>query len=78
MKKSVLTVTQYALPDGFCVWAVPEGGQVSFWLGHQDCDVRELMFDVSAAFAPEKRWVRLIEDNLPDYLEDFREAWLEE
>lgn len=78
MKKSILTVTKYDLAGGFCVCVVSEGGQVAFWLGHRDCDVRELMFDVSAAFAPEDRWEKLIEDNLEEYLDDFREAWLEE
>lgn len=78
MKKTTLTVTRYQLPEGFTVDVMNEGGQVAFWLGHRDCDVRELMFSASAAFAPEDRWEAMIHDNQDDYLEDFREAWLED
>lgn len=78
MKKSKLFVTRYQLSDGFIVDVIPRGDEVAFWLGHQSCDVRELMFAASATLVPEERWEEMLADNLDDYLDDFREAWLEE
>lgn len=78
MKSETLTVTRYALDGGFYVEVIPGRGDASFWLGHRDCDVKELMFAASAAFAPQDRWEAMISDNIQDYLEDFRESWLEE
>lgn len=78
MKKIALTTTRYYLPEQFYVDILTEQEEVSFWLGHRDCDIRERVFAASAAFAPQEKWEQLIEDNIGDYLEDFREAWLEE
>lgn len=78
MKAEALTAVRYQLPGGFYVNVVSVRGEVSFWLGYRDCDIQEKMFAASAAFAPEERWEAMIGENLEDYLEDFREAWLEE
>lgn len=78
MKKITLTTTRYHLPEQFYVDVLTEQEEVSFWLGHRDCDIRERVFAASAAFAPQEKWEQLIQDNIGDYLEDFREAWLEE
>ena len=55
-----------------------EKDEVAFWLGHKDADVKEKMFALSASLAPAERWESLLADNCEDYMEDFREAWLEE
>lgn len=78
MKKEALTAVRYQIPGGFYVNVISMRGEVSFWLGHRDCDIQEKMFAASAAFAPEERWEAMIGEDLEDYLEDFREAWLEE
>ncbi len=78
MKKEALAAVRYQIPGGFYVNVVSVRGEVSFWLGHRDCDIQEKMFAASAAFAPEERWEAMIGEDLEDYLEDFREAWLEE
>ena len=77
MKKTTLTITRYQLPDRFYVDVFEEKGEVSFWLAHPDSDVKEQMFAASVAFAPPERWEEMIGDNIDDYLEDFKEAWLE-
>ena len=56
MRKTELTVTRYQVPGGFYVDVIPQGGEVSFWLGHKDCDIQEKMFAASAPFAPAERW----------------------
>lgn len=78
MKKEDLTAVRYQVQGGFHVDVVSVRGEVSFWLGHRDCDIQEKMFAASAAFAPEERWEAMIGEDLEDYLADFREAWLEE
>lgn len=78
MKKLTLTTVRYPLPEHFYVDVLAEKEEISFWLGHRDCDIKERMFAASAAFAPEEKWEQLIQDNIDDYLEDFREAWLED
>jgi len=78
MKKEALTAVRYQIPGGFYADVISTRGEVSFWLGHRDCDIQEKMFAASAAFAPEERWEAMIGEDLEDYLEDFREAWLEE
>ncbi len=78
MKKEALTAVRCQIPGGFYVDVISARGEVSFWLGHRDCDIQEKMFAASAAFAPEERWEAMIGEDLEDYLEDFREAWLEE
>lgn len=78
MKKEALTAVRYQVQGGFHVDVVSVRGEVSFWLGHRDCDIQEKMFAASAAFAPEDRWEAMIGEDLEDYLADFREAWLEE
>ena len=39
---------------------------------------KEKMFAMSPALAPSDRWESMIEDNFEDYMEDFKEAWLED
>ncbi len=78
MRKTTIMTTRFHAGEGFYVDVIPDGQEVSFWLGHRDCDVRERMFAASLELAPQERWEKLIEDNLDDCLEDFREAWLEE
>lgn len=78
MKKITLSAVRYQLPEQFYVDVLLEKDEVSFWLGHRECDIREQIFAASAAFAPEEKWEQMILDNIDDYLEDFREAWLEE
>lgn len=78
MRKATIIITRFQAGEGFYVDVIPAGQEVSFWLGHQDCDVRERIFAASQELAPQERWEKLIEDNLDDCLEDFREAWLEE
>ncbi len=78
MKKEVIGVTRFDLGRGFFVHVIPRKGQVAFWLGHLDCDIQELMFDLAEAFAPPERWESLLEADMDDYMADFREAWLEE
>ena len=53
MRKTELTVTRYQVPGGFYVDVIPQGGEVSFWLGHKDCDIQEKMFEV-LGFSPER------------------------
>lgn len=77
MKREALAAVRYRISGGFHVDVVSAGGEVSFWLGHRDCDIQEKMFAASAAFAPEDRWESMIQEDLEDYLADFREAWLE-
>lgn len=78
MKKITLSTVRYQLPEQFYVDVLLEKDEVSFWLGHRECDIREQIFAASAAFAPEEKWEQMILDNIDDYLEDFKEAWLEE
>lgn len=78
MKKIMLSTTRYQLPEQFYVDVLSDKDEVSFWLGHRDCDIKERMFAASAAFAPAENWEQMILDNMDDYLEDFKEAWLEE
>jgi len=78
MKKETVTMTRFAQKEGFFVEVLPGKGDVAFWLGHRDCDIKELMFAASASFAPEEKWESMIEEDLADYMADFREAWLEE
>lgn len=78
MKKTTLTTIRYQLPEDFYVDVLTEKDEVSFWLGNRQCDVKEQMFAASAAFAPEEKWESMIQDNIDDYLEDFKETWLED
>ena len=78
MKKETVTMTRFPQEKGFFVEVLPGRGDVAFWLGHRDCDIKELMFAASASFAPEEKWETMIEEDLADYMADFREAWLEE
>ena len=78
MKKETVTVTRFTLQSGFFAEVIPTGGEVSFWLGHRECDIKELMFAASAPFAPAERWEAMLTEDLEDYMADFREAWLED
>ena len=78
MKKETVTMTRFPQEKGFFVEVLPGKGDVAFWLGHRDCDIKELMFAASASFAPEEKWETMIEEDLADYMADFREAWLED
>ena len=78
MKHAMLAMTRFTLDDGFYAEVITEKDEVAFWLGHKDADVKEKMFALSAQLAPAERWETLLEDNCEDYMEDFREAWLEE
>ena len=78
MKKETVSVTRYTLKDGFFAEITEIRGQVEFWLGHRDSDIKELMFAASAPFAPPERQEELLAEDLEDYMADFREAWLED
>jgi len=78
MKKQELSLLRYALKKGFYVDVLAAGDTVEFWLGHKECDVKELMFAASAALVAPERYESMIEDNVDDYIEDFTEAYLEE
>ena len=78
MKKTTLTTVRYQLPDHFYVDVLTEKYEISFWLGHRESDIKEQMFAASAAFAPQENWEQMINDNIDDYLEDFKETWLED
>ena len=78
MKHTMLAITRFTLPKGFFVDVIPEDGETSFWIGHKDVDIKEKMFAMSPALAPSERWEAMIEDNFEEYMEDFKEAWLED
>lgn len=78
MKHTMLAITRFTLPKGFYVDVIPEDGETSFWIGHKDVDIKEKMFAMSPALAPSERWEAMIEDNFEEYMEDFKEAWLED
>ena len=78
MKKTTLTTVRYQLPDHFYVDVLTEKDEISFWLGHRESDIKEQMFAASAAFAPQENWEQMINDNIDDYLEDFKETGLED
>ena len=78
MKHTMLAMTRFTLKDGFYAEVITEKDEVAFWLGHEDADVKEKMFALSAQLAPAERWETLLEDNCEEYMEDFSEAWLEE
>ena len=78
MKKETVSMTRYPQTEGFYVEVIPGKSDVSFWLGHKNSDIKELMFAASAAFAPEDKWESMIAEDLADYTADFREAWLDD
>lgn len=78
MKHTMIAVTRFTLPKGFYAEVIAEESETSFWLGHKDADVKEKMFALSPALAPGERWEAMLEDNCEEYMEDFREAWLED
>jgi len=78
MKKQEITALRYELKKKFYVDVLTAGDTVEFWLGHKDCDVKELMFAASAQLVSCDRYEAMIEDNAEDYIEDFTEAYLEE
>lgn len=78
MKHTMLAITRFTLSKGFYVDVIPEDGETSFWIGHKDVDIKEKMFAMSPALAPSERWETMIEDNFEEYMEDFKEAWLED
>lgn len=78
MQKTTVSCTRYDLEEGFFVNVMPEGDLVSFWMGHRDADIQERMFALSRELAPEERWASLLENDLQEYMEDFREGWLED
>jgi len=78
MKKQELTVLRYALKKHFYVDVLTSGDNVEFWLGHDECDVKEMMFAASAQLLGADRYEAMIEDNVDDYIEDFTEAYLED
>ena len=78
MKHTMVAITRFTLPKGFFAEVIPDEHETSFWLGHKDADVKEKMFAMSPALAPSDRWESMIEDNFEEYMEDFKEAWLED
>ena len=78
MKKQELRVQRFTLKKHFYVDVLVIGESVEFWLGHEECDVKEMMFAASAQFVAPERYEAMIEDNAEDYIEDFTEAYLEE
>ena len=78
MKKLEIAAVRYALKKKFYVDVLTVGENVEFWLGHEECDVKEMMFAASAQLVSSDRYETMIEDNVEDYIEDFTEAYLEE
>ena len=78
MKHTLIAITRFTLPEGFYIDVIPEETETSFWIGHNDVDIKEKMFALSPALAPSDRWEAMIEDNSEEYMEDFKEAWLED
>lgn len=78
MKKQELTTLRYSLKKHFYVDVLTAGDNVEFWLGHDECDVKEMMFAASAQLVGADRYEAMIEDNVDDYIEDFTEAYLED
>ena len=78
MKHTMLAITRFTLSGGFYAEVIAETDEVAFWLGHRDVDIKEKMFALSPALAPSERWETMLEDNCEEYMEEFREAWLEE
>ena len=78
MKHTLIAITRFTLPKGFYAEVISEEREVSFWMGHKDSDVKEKMFALSPDLAPGERWEAILEDNCEEYMEDFREAWLED
>ncbi len=78
MKHTMLAMTRFSLRDGFYAEVIAEKDEIAFWLGHEEADIKEKMFALSAQLAPAERWETLLADNCEDYLEDFSEAWLDE
>ena len=78
MKKQELRVQRFTLKKHFYVDVLVIGESVEFWLGHEECDVKEMMFAASAQFVAPERYEAMIEDNAADYIEAFTEASLDE
>ena len=78
MKHTMLAMTRFSLRDGFYAEVIAEKDEIAFWLGHEEADIKEKMFALSAQLAPAERWETLLADNCEDYMEDFSEAWLDE
>lgn len=78
MKKLEIAVIRYELKKKFYVDVLTAGENVEFWLGHKECDVKELMFAASAQLLSPDRYEAMIEENAEEYMEDFTEAYLEE
>lgn len=78
MKHTMLALTRFTLKNGFYAEIITESDEVAFWLGHKEVDVKEKMFALSPDLAPAERWEALLADNCEEYMEDFREAWLED
>lgn len=78
MKKLEIAAVRYALKKKFYVDVLTVGENVEFWLSHEECDVKEMMFAASAALVAPERYEAMIEDNAEDYIEDFTEAYLED
>ena len=78
MKKQEISALRYALKKHFYVDVLTVGENVEFWLGHEECDVKEMMFAASAQLVSPDRYEAMIEDNAEDYIEDFTEAYLDE
>ncbi len=78
MKHTMLAMTRFSLRDGFYAEVIAEKDEVAFWLGHEEADIKEKMFALSAQLAPAERWETLLDDNCEEYMEEFSEAWLDE
>ena len=78
MKFTEYSVTRFALPDGFYAEVIVDEEGTSFWMGHKDYGVKEMMFGVSTELMPRERWETMLKDNCEEYMEDFREAWMDD
>ena len=78
MKHTMIAITRFTLPKGFYAEVIAESDEVAFWLGHKDVDIKEKMFALSPALAPNEKWESMLADNCEEYMEDFKEAWMED
>lgn len=78
MKSTELSLTRFTLPGGFFAEVVVDGHNTSFWLGHEDYGIKEMMFATSSDLTPREKWEGLLEANCEEYMQDFTEAWMED
>ena len=75
MKKLQRTITVYELPNGFSVEVHTSGEQSDFWLAHECCGIKMLMFGVCKC--NEETEEHLIIANAQDYIDIYRDEFFD-